>query len=74
MIRPVISRIATDSELVATSARVRPASTAGLAIGRERKRSIRPLLRSSFRPTAVTKPPKAMFWTMMPGSRKSTYE
>ena len=27
---------------------------------------------SSFRPIAVTKPPKAMFWTMIPGIRKST--
>ena len=51
------------------SENVRPARTAGRAIGSERKRSIRPLWTSSLRPSAVTKPPKAMFWTMMPGIR-----
>ena len=34
---------------------------------------MRPLWRSSLSPSAVTKPPKAMFWTMIPGIRKSTY-
>ena len=57
--------------LVATSANVRPASTAERAMGSERKRSIRPLLRSSDRPIAVTKPPNAMVWAMIPGIRKS---
>ena len=71
MIRPVTSSTTTDSVFVTTSASVRPASTAARAIGSERKRSIRPFLRSSLRPSAVTKPPKAMFWTMIPGSRKS---
>jgi hypothetical protein len=41
-------------------------------MGSERKRSIRPFLRSSARPSAVTNPPKEMVWTMMPGIRKST--
>ena len=70
--RPVPSRIAIDSRLVATSASVRPASTDARAVGSERKRSIRPLFMSSASPIAVTKPPKAMFWTMIPGIRKST--
>ena len=57
---------------VATSASVRPASTAERAIGSERKRSIRPLLRSSDSPIAVTNPPNDIVWTMIPGIRKST--
>ena len=51
---------------------VRPASTAARDIGSERKRSIRPFLTSSDRPSAVTNPPNAIDWTMMPGIRKST--
>ena len=66
------SRITIDTPLVSTSARVRPASTEARAVGSERKRSIRPLVMSSARPSAVTNPPKAMFWAMMPGIRKST--
>ncbi len=62
-----------SSAFVPTSDSVRPASTAGRAIGSERNLSISPLLRSSFRPIAVTKPPNAMFCTMIPGSRKSLY-
>ena len=54
------------------SASVRPASTAERAIGSERKRSIRPLRRSSLSPIAVTKPPNAIDWVMIPGIRKST--
>ena len=73
MIRPVTISTTADSRLVTTSASVRPASTAARAMGSERKRSMRPLWRSSLRPSAVTKPPKAMFWTMIPGIRKSTY-
>ena len=61
-----------ESRLVTTSASVRPASTAERDIGSERKRSIRPLLRSSASPSAVTKPPNAIVWTMIPGIRKST--
>jgi len=72
MISPVITSTVTDRPLVTTSESVRPASTAGRAMGRERKRSIRPLWTSSLSPTAVTNPPKAMFCTMMPGMRKST--
>ena len=72
MISPVTTSTMTDSRFVTTSASVRPASTAGRAIGSERKRSIRPLCRSSSSPSAVTNPPKAMFWTMIPGIRKST--
>ena len=72
MITPVTSSTTIDSRLVTTSASVRPASTAARAIGSERKRSTRPLWTSSLSPSAVTKPPKAMFWTMIPGIRNST--
>jgi hypothetical protein len=71
MIRPVISRIMIERAFVTTSARVRPASTEAREVGSERNRSIRPLVRSSARPRAVTKPPNAVFWTMIPGIRKS---
>ena len=55
------------------SENVRPASTAARAIGSERKRSISPLWTSSLSPSAVTNPPNAMFCTMIPGIRNSTY-
>jgi hypothetical protein len=58
--------------LTITSENVRPASTAERAIGSERKRSIRPFLRSSVSPTAVSAPPKQIVCTRMPGIRKST--
>ena len=74
MITPVTTRMQTEIRFVTTSASVRPASTAGRAMGSERKRSISPLWTSSLRPIAVTNPPKAMFWTMIPGTRNSTYE
>src|SRR5918996_3823397 len=67
----IISR--TTKRLRTTSAHVRPASTADLAIGNERKRSTRPLARSSDRPMAVFIAPKATVWTKIPGIRKSTY-
>ena len=54
------------------SENVRPASTAARDIGSERKRSIRPFWTSSESPSAVTNPPNAIDWTMMPGIRKST--
>ena len=54
------------------SENVRPVSTAARDIGSERKRSIRPFWTSSESPSAVTKPPNAIDWTMMPGIRKST--
>jgi hypothetical protein len=71
-ITPTVSITAIESELVAMSARVRPASRAERAIGSERKRSTSPFFRSSERPRAVTKPPKDIVWTMIPGIRKST--
>ena len=70
-IRPTTTTITSDSRFVAMSAIVRPASTAARAIGSERKRSISPRFRSSASPSAVAKPPKAMFWITMPGIRKS---
>ena len=48
---------------------VRPASTAERAIGSERKRSMRPLWRSSASPMAVFTAPKATVCTKMPGIR-----
>jgi hypothetical protein len=51
---------------------VRPISTAARDIGSDRKRSIRPFWTSSDSPSAVTNPPKAIDWAMMPGIRKST--
>ncbi len=47
-------------------------TTAERVIGSERKRSISPFFRSSESPSAVTKPPKTIDWTMIPGMRKST--
>jgi hypothetical protein len=58
--------------MLVTTARVRPVSRAERDIGRDRKRSMRPHLRSSARPMAVTKPPKPTVWTIIPGMRKST--
>ena len=49
---------------------VRPASTAARDIGSERKRSIRPFWTSSASPSAVTNPPNAIDWTMMPGHQE----
>jgi hypothetical protein len=46
-----------------------PASTAERAMGRERKRSIMPLERSSARPMAVPIEPNAAVCTKMPGIR-----
>ena len=54
------------------SENVRPPSTAERDMGSERKRSIRPFWTSSDDPSAVTNPPKAIDWTMIPGIRKST--
>ena len=51
---------------------VRPLSTAARDIGSDRKRSMSPFCTSSERPSAVTNPPKAIDWAMMPGIRKST--
>ena len=45
------------------SAVVLPASTADLAMGSARKRSIRPFCRSSASPTLVLTAPKATVWT-----------
>ena len=56
---------------VPMSARTRPVSTAGPHMGNDRKRSISPFFRSSASPSAVTKPPNATDWTMIPGIRKS---
>ena len=69
---PTTSMMTSEMMFVATSASVRPASTAERAIGSDRKRSISPFLRSSARPRAVTKPPKDIVCTMIPGIRKST--
>ena len=70
MITPTTSITVIEMPLVTMSERVRPASTAERDIGSERKRSTRPLRRSSAIPIAVTKPPKAIVWTRIPGIRK----
>ena len=70
--KPTAIITVSENVLSTMSAIVRPASTAERAIGSERKRSIRPLRRSSLSPIAVTKPPNAIDWVMIPGIRKST--
>ena len=55
-----------------TSEVVRPATTADLAIGSERKRSITPVLKSSARPIAVFVDPNSAFWMKIPGIRNWT--
>jgi hypothetical protein len=67
---PIITTSCTT--FVTMSASVRPVTTADRDIGRERKRSTSPFFRSSDSPSAVTKPPKTIDWTMIPGIRKST--
>ena len=59
--------------LRARSAKVRPASTAERAIGRDRNRSMTPLDRSSVSPSAVWPAPNVEIWTIRPGSRKMMY-
>ena len=70
--KPTAKSTTSDRQLSTTSENVRPASTAARDIGRERKRSMSPFCTSSESPSAVTKPPKAIDWTMIPGIRKST--
>lgn len=67
---PVI--IATTKTLRTRSAVVRPTSTADLAIGSDRNRSIRPVCMSVARPIAVFMAPKTAVCTKIPGIRKST--
>ena len=63
--RTTTARLRTVSEMV------RPASTAERAMGRERKRSMIPLVMSSARPTPVWVEPNTTVWTTIPGIRKS---
>jgi len=51
---------------------VRPASTAERDMGRDRNRSMMPVLMSWDRPTAVEVAPNTTVCTMTPGIRKST--
>jgi hypothetical protein len=69
---PTASMTASWTTFVTPSASVRPVTTAERDMGRERKRSISPFFRSSESPRAVTKPPKVIDCTMIPGIRKST--
>jgi hypothetical protein len=71
MSSPVRISTVIPMRFVTTSESVRPASTAARDIGSDRKRSMSPLRRSSDSPSAVAKPPNAMFCTTMPGMRKS---
>ncbi len=70
--KPTANSTTSDRQLSSTSENVRPVSTAARDMGSDRKRSMRPFWTSSDRPSAVTNPPKAIDWTMMPGIRKST--
>ena len=60
----------TTNTLRTESARVRPKSTAERAIGSDRNRSIRPLCRSSAKPTLVLTEPKRTVCTKMPAIKK----
>ena len=62
----------TTKTLRTRSALVRPASTAERAMGRARKRSIRPLWRSSASPTLVLTDPNMTVCTKIPGIMYST--
>ena len=57
--------------LLPTSALVRPTSTADLAIGSDRNRSISPFCRSSARLAPVMVLPKTTVWVKMPAIRNS---
>src|SRR3954454_14705871 len=59
--------------LYTTPETVRPARTAEVGIGRERKRSMIPLLASSVMPTAVVAAVNEIVWTKTPGSRYCRY-
>jgi hypothetical protein len=63
---PTTSRIAIDHTWRTTSAVIRPASGAERAIGRLRKRSNTPLVRSAFSATPVFMVRNSAFWLMMP--------
>src|SRR5690349_8140319 len=69
---PTVNITTNWKTLVTMSPSVRPVSSAERVIGSERNLSISPFLRSSASPSAVTKPPKTIDWTMIPGIRKST--
>src|SRR5580765_7009111 len=70
---PTATIINTTPVLRTRSDRQRPASTAERAIGNDLNRSMRPLCRSSLRPTPVFIAPNATVWMNTPGMRKSTY-
>jgi hypothetical protein len=65
---PTATVITAPQPMRVTSATIRPATTALRAIGRDRKRSMRPLAKSLFRPTAVCVAMNATPWTTSPGS------
>ncbi len=69
--KPTLNMMTSWMMFVPMSDRTRPVSTAGLHMGSDRKRSISPFFKSSASPSAVTKPPKAIDCTMIPGIRKS---
>jgi predicted ATPase len=68
---PTPIRMAIDQTCRATSAAIRPASGADLAIGRLRKRSNTPLVMSVFSATAVFMLRNSAFCTMIPASPNS---
>ena len=67
--KPTALMMITVKTLRTRSAVVRPASTAERAMGRARKRSIKPFWRSSASPTAVLTAPKVTVCTKTPGIR-----
>jgi hypothetical protein len=66
---PTTSMRQTTNRLRAVSDRVRPASTAERAMGRDRKRSTMPRVMSSARPTPVWVEPKITVWARIPAIR-----
>ena len=59
------------STLLTTSAVVRPTSTADGAIGRDRNRSMIPVLTSCAMPAPVMVAPKMTVWAKIPAMRNS---
>ncbi len=68
---PVNDMMITVRTLLTTSAVVLPTSTAEEAIGRERNRSMIPLLRSCAMPEPVMVAPKMTVWAKIPAMRNS---
>ena len=64
--------ITSSKKFLIRSEPVRPTRTAERAMGKERKRSMMPVFRSSARPIAVFVDWNNAFWMKMPGIRNCT--